>query len=139
MELLHHYRIDVTGRKAAVIGRSLVVGRPVAMLLLHENATVTICHTKTENVAAVAREADIVIAASGRMESIGCEYLRPGQVVVDVGICWNEAKQKLCGDVRFDEAAECVAAITPVPGGVGAVTTSVLAAHAAEAAKRSAG
>lgn len=138
MEILHFYGIDPNGKKAAVIGRSLVIGRPVAMMLMHENATVTICHTRTRDVASVTKEADIVIAASGRMESVGAEYLRPGQVVVDVGIGWNEEKGKLCGDVRFEEAEPVVAKITPVPGGVGSVTTSVLVSHVVEAAKRSA-
>ena len=136
MEILKYYHIPISGKKAVVIGRSLVVGRPVAMMLMHENATVTVCHTKTENVAAVARDADILIAASGQMESIGTEYLRPHQVVIDVGIGWNEKKQKLCGDVRFEEAEGIVSALTPVPGGVGSVTTSVLANHVACAATR---
>ena len=138
MEILKHYGIPLSGKRAAVIGRSLVVGRPAAMMLMHENATVTVCHTRTADVPSVTREADIVIAASGQMESIGAEYLREGQTVIDVGISWNEAKQKLCGDVRFDEAEPLVGAITPVPGGVGAVTTSVLVSHVVEAAKRAA-
>ena len=138
MEIAHFYGIDPKGKKAAVIGRSLVIGRPVAMLLMHENATVTICHTRTVNVPSITREADIVIAASGQMESIGAEYLCEGQTVIDVGIGWNEAKGKLCGDVKFEEAEPIVAKITPVPGGVGSVTTSVLAGHVVEAAKRAA-
>lgn len=136
MELLQYYGIEPEGQKAAVIGRSLVIGRPVAMMLMHANATVTICHTRTVDISSATREADIVIAASGRMESIGAEHLRAGQVVIDVGIGWNEAKQKLCGDVRFDEAEPLVRAITPVPGGVGAVTTAVLCRHVIEAAQR---
>ena len=136
MEILHYYGIDVTGKKAAVIGRSLVVGRPVAMLLMHENATVTVCHTRTVNGPAITREADVVIAASGQMESVGAEYLREGQTVIDVGIGWNEAKQKLCGDVREEEAEPIVAALTPVPGGVGNVTSAVLCKHVVEAARR---
>lgn len=135
MEILKFYGIDPTGKRAVVIGRSLVIGRPVAMLLMHANATVTICHTKTQNMAEIVREADIVICASGQMESIGKEFLAPGQTVIDVGIGWNEQKQKLCGDVIFEEADE-VAAITPVPGGVGAVTTSILVRHVVEAAKK---
>ena len=136
MEILKYYGIPLSGKRAAVIGRSLVVGRPAAMMLMHENATVTVCHTRTADVPAVTREADIVIAASGQSESIGAEFLREGQTVIDVGISWNEAKQKLCGDVRFDEAEPVVKAITPVPGGVGAVTTSVLVSHVVEAAAR---
>lgn len=136
MEILKFYDIDVVGKKAAVVGRSLVIGRPVAMMLMHENATVTICHTKTVDVAAVTSQADIVIAASGQMESLGAEYFAPGQVVVDVGIGWNEEKGKLCGDVRFEEVEGIVDAITPVPGGVGSVTTAVLVSHVVEAAKK---
>lgn len=136
MEILNFYGCDVTGKKAAVIGRSLIVGRPVAMMLMHENATVTICHTRTKDVAAVTREADVVIAASGQMESLNADYFKEGQTVIDVGIAWNEKKQKLCGDVLFEEVEPKVAAITPVPGGVGAVTTSVLVLHVVEAAER---
>ena len=138
MEILKYYEIPLSGKRAAVIGRSLVVGRPAAMMLMHENATVTVCHTRTADVPAVTREADIVIAASGQPESVGAEFLREGQTVIDVGISWNEAKQKLCGDVRFEEAEPLVEAITPVPGGVGAVTTSVLVSHVVEAAARAA-
>ena len=136
MEILKYYNIDVKGKKAAVIGRSLVIGRPVAMMLMHANATVAVCHTRTVDVPSITKEADIVIAASGQMESVGAEYLKDGQVVIDVGIGWNEAKQKLCGDVKFDEAEPVVQAITPVPGGVGSVTTAVLCKHVVEAARR---
>lgn len=136
MEILKYYGVSTRGKKVAVIGRSLVIGRPVAMLLMHEGATVTICHTATADVPAVTREADIVIAASGQMESVGGSYLREGQTVIDVGIGWSEEKQKLCGDVRFEEAEPIVAAITPVPGGVGGVTASILASHVVEAARR---
>ena len=136
MEILKFYGIDPKGKKAAVIGRSLVIGRPVAMMLMHANATVTICHTRTVDVPSITKEADIVIAASGQMESIGAEYLSGGQTVIDVGIGWNEEKGKLCGDVKFEEAEPVVAAITPVPGGVGSVTTAVLCKHVIEAAER---
>ena len=136
MEILKFYGIDPKGKKAAVIGRSLVIGRPVAMMLMHANATVTICHTRTVDVPSITKEADIVIAASGQMESVGAEYVSEGQTVIDVGIGWNEAKGKLCGDVRFEEAEPVVAAITPVPGGVGSVTTAVLCKHVIEAAER---
>ena len=136
MEILKFYGIDPKGKKAAVIGRSLVIGRPVAMMLMHANATVTICHTRTVDVPSVTKEADIVIAASGQMESVGAEYVSAGQTVIDVGISWNEAKGKLCGDVKFEEAEPVVAAITPVPGGVGSVTTAVLCKHVIEAAER---
>ena len=136
MEILAHYGIDVAGKRAVVMGRSLVIGRPVAMLLMAANATVTICHTKTVDVPAIARDADIVVVAVGRSESIGSEHFRAGQTVVDVGVGWNAEKGKLCGDVRFDEVEPVVGAITPVPGGVGSVTTSVLASHVVEAARR---
>ena len=139
MEILRFYGIDPQGKRTVVIGRSLVIGRPVAMMLMHANATVTICHTRTVDVPTITREADIMIAASGQMESVGAEYLRKGQTVIDVGIGWNEEKQKLCGDVRFDEAEPIVGAITPVPGGVGSVTTAVLCRHVLEAAERAAG
>ena len=136
MEILKFYGIDPKGKKAAVIGRSLVIGRPVAMMLMHANATVTICHTRTVDVPSITKDADIVIAASGQMESVGAEYLSEGQTVIDVGIGWNEEKQKLCGDVKFEEAEPVVSAITPVPGGVGSVTTAVLCKHVIEAAER---
>ncbi len=138
MEILKYYGIDPEGKRVVVIGRSLVIGRPVAMLLMHANATVTICHTRTADVPSVARQADILISAMGEMETVGAEFLREGQTVIDVGIKWNEEKGKLCGDVRFEEAEAIVDAITPVPGGVGSVTTSVLASHVVEAAKRQA-
>jgi len=136
IEILDYYGINCTGKRAAVIGRSLVVGRPVSMMLMHKNATVTTCHTKTVDMPTVTREADILIVCAGQMESIGAEYVREGQTVVDVGIGWNEEKGKLCGDVKFEEAEPVVGAITPVPGGVGTVTTSVLVSHVVEAAKR---
>lgn len=138
MEILDYYGIDCKGKEAVVIGRSLVVGRPAAMLLMHKNATPTICHTKTENMPEITKRADIVIVCAGKMESIGSEYFREGQTVIDVGIGWNETKGKLCGDVDFDAVEPLADAITPVPGGVGAVTTSVLVSHVAESALRTA-
>ena len=138
MEVLDYYNIDVTGKRAVVIGRSLVVGKPVAMMLLKRNATVTICHTKTKDMPALCREADILIVAAGRAGIIGRDYLAPGQVVIDVGINVN-AQGKLCGDINFDEAQNIVSALTPVPGGVGAITTSVLAGHVLAAARRERG
>ncbi len=136
MEILDYYGIDCKGKKAAVIGRSLVVGRPAAMLLMHKNATVTVCHTRTVDVPSITREADIVIACAGQMESVTSEYLSEGQTVIDVGIGFNETKNKLCGDVDFESAEPVVGAITPVPGGVGAVTTAVLVKHVVQAAER---
>ncbi len=136
MEILDFYGVDCKGKRAAVIGRSLVVGRPAGMMLLHKNATPTICHTRTVDMPSVIREADIVIVCAGQMQAIGKEYFREGQIVIDVGIHFNETTGKLCGDVKFDEAEPIVAAISPVPGGVGSVTTCVLVSHVVEAAKR---
>lgn len=135
MEILDHYGIDCTGKKAVVVGRSLVVGKPAAMMLIKKNATVTVCHTRTKDMPSVVREADIVIVAAGRAGVVDGSYLRAGQVVIDVGINVNE-EGKLCGDVKFDEADAIVDAITPVPGGAGSVTTSVLVGHVVEAAMR---
>ena len=139
MEILDFYGVDCKGKRAAVIGRSLVIGKPVSMMLMGANATVTTCHTKTVDMPSITREADIVVVAAGRMETIGAEYFKPGQTVIDVGIGWNEEKGKLCGDVKFDEVEPIVDAITPVPGGVGSVTTAVLVSHVVEAAKQVAG
>ena len=136
MEILHHFGIPIKGKKAAVIGRSLVIGRPVAMMLMHENATVVNCHTRTADVPSITRQADILIAASGRLHSVTREYTNPDQVVIDVGINWDNAKGGISGDVAFEEVEPCVAAITPVPGGVGSVTTCVLISHVVEAARR---
>lgn len=138
MEILDYYGIDCTGKKAVVIGRSLVVGKPAAMMLMGRNATVTVCHTRTQDVPAVAREADILVSAAGVLRSLTKEYVRPGQIVIDVSINWDEAKGGIAGDAVYDEVEPIVEAITPVPGGVGAVTTSVLIGHVVEAAKRAA-
>lgn len=135
MEILDYYKIDCAGKRAVVIGRSLVVGKPVAMLLLEKNATVTICHSKTENITDVVKEADIVIAAAGCAEMLDSSYLRANQIVIDVGIHVSE-EGKLVGDVKYEEAFPIVEAITPVPGGVGTVTTSVLILHVVNAAKK---
>ncbi len=137
MEILDHYGIDCTGKKAVVVGRSLVVGKPAAMMLIAKNATVTVCHTRTVDMPAVVKEADIVIVAAGRPGVIDGRYLAPGQIVIDVGINVNE-EGKLCGDVLYEEAEPVVDMITPVPGGVGSVTTSVLVGHVVEAAMRKA-
>lgn len=135
MEILDHYGIDCCGKRAVVIGRSLVFGKPAAMMLLKKNATVTVCHTKTKDLPSVAREADLLIVAAGRARTVTADYVRPGQVVIDVGINMDE-NGKLCGDVDYDSVESVVAAITPVPGGVGSVTTSVLVSHVVEAASR---
>jgi len=138
MEILDYYGIDPKGKKAVVIGRSLVVGKPAAMMLIKKNATVTVCHTKTVDMPSVTREADILVVAAGHAKTVGAEYVREGQVVIDVGINYNEETGKLCGDVDYDAVEPIVEAITPVPGGVGSVTTSVLVGHVVEAAARSA-
>lgn len=137
IEILDHYGVELAGRRAAVIGRSLVVGRPVAMMLMARNATVTLCHTRTEDLPELCRQADILVSAAGRAGLVTGAFTRPGQVIVDVGI--NVRAGKLCGDVDFAAAEPLVGAITPVPGGVGAVTTAVLAAHVVQAAEKAAG
>ena len=135
LELLKFYNIPLRGARAVVAGRSLVVGRPAAMLLMAEGATVTICHSGTKDLAAETKRGDIVLAAIGKMAFFGAEHFNPGAVVVDVGIHMDPSTGKLRGDVRFDEAEPVVSAITPVPGGLGAVTTAVLVHHVAEAAE----
>lgn len=135
MEILDYYNIDCTGKKAVVVGRSLVVGKPAAMMLIKKHATVTVCHTRTVDMPSVVKEAEIVIVAAGRAGVVDDTYLSAGQTVIDVGINVNEAG-KLCGDVDFAKAEPVVDAITPVPGGVGSVTTSVLVGHVVEAAMR---
>ena len=136
IEILDYYKIDVTGKNVVVVGRSLVVGKPLSMLLLNKNATVTVCHSKTKDLPGICKKADIVICAIGRLEMLNADYFSNNQIVIDVGINWSETKQKLCGDVLFEEAEPIVDSITPVPGGVGSVTTSVLINHVVEACKR---
>lgn len=133
--VLDHYGIELSGKRAVVLGRSLVVGRPLAMLLMSRNATVTICHTRTKDIPSIAKEADILFTCMGQAEKVDASYVRKGQTVVDISICWNEKKGKLCGDCAFEEVEPIVEKITPVPGGVGAVTTAVLMRHLAEAAE----
>ena len=135
MEILDYFNIDATGKQAVVIGRSLVVGKPSAMMLIQRNATVTICHTKTVDMPGVCRKGDILIVAAGRAGIVGKDFFREGQIVIDVGINVDE-NGNLCGDANFAEAEPIVEAITPVPGGVGTVTTSVLVKQVVEAAKR---
>ncbi len=142
MEILDYYGIDCKGKNAVVIGRSLVVGKPAAMMLMAKNATVTICHTKTVNTAEICKNADIIVSAAGVLNSLTADYVRPGQVVIDVSMNWNpekitsKGKGGMSGDAIFDEVEPIVEAITPVPGGVGAVTTSVLMKHVVEAAEK---
>ena len=135
IQLLKRSDIDIEGKHCVVIGRSNIVGKPMALLMLRENATVTICHTRTKDMPSVVKEADIVIVAAGRAGVVDDTYLRAGQTVIDVGINVNE-EGKLCGDVAYAKAEPIVEAITPVPGGVGSVTTSVLVGHVVEAAMR---
>ena len=142
MEILDHYGIDCKGKNAVVIGRSLVVGKPTAMMLMAKNATVTICHTKTVNTAEICKNADIIVTAAGVLNSLTADYVRPGQIVIDVSMNWNpekitsKGKGGMSGDCVFDEVEPIVEAITPVPGGVGAVTTTVLMKHVVEAAEK---
>ena len=142
MEILDHYGIDCKGKNAVVIGRSLVVGKPAAMMLMAKNATVTVCHTRTVNTAEICKRADIIVTAAGVLNSLTADFVREGQIVIDVSMNWNpekitsKGKGGMSGDCVFDEVEPIVAAITPVPGGVGAVTTSVLMKHVVEAAEK---
>lgn len=136
IEMLHYYEIPICGKRAVVVGRSLVTGRPAALLLLREHASVSICHTRTQDLAALTREAELVVTATGHINTLTREHLRPGQVVIDIGLTFDAARGKLCGDVDHDAAEDIVRAISAVPGGIGAVTSTVLAAHVIEAAER---
>ncbi len=138
LELLDYYGVTVGGKHAVIIGRSLVVSRPLALLLVERDATVTICHTKTQDLPSLCRTADLLVSAAGKAGLVDASYLRPGQVVVDVGVNVGE-DGRLCGDVRFDQAEPVVEAISPVPGGVGSVTTLVLCKHVIQAAEESCG
>lgn len=135
MELLEYYKVDLSGKNVAIIGRSMVIGKPLAIMMLAKNATVTICHTRTRNLADVAKAADIVVACAGKAKMVTSDFVSAGQIIVDVGINVDE-NGKLCGDVDFENVEPIVAAITPVPGGVGGVTTSCLASHVVAAASR---
>ncbi len=130
MDMLHHFNIPIKGKKCVVVGRSLVVGKPLAMLLLREHGTVTICHSRTENLPDVCQGADILIAAVGKAKMIKGNFVRPGQIVIDVGINADpDNPGKYCGDVDFAEVEPVVQKISPVPAGVGSVTTVVLCKH----------
>ncbi len=135
MEILKHYGIDIQGKKAVIIGRSMVVGRPLAMMLLKENATVTICHTKTVNLKEETRRADILVAAAGKPKMVKKDMVGEGAIVIDVGINFDE-DGKMCGDVDFDGVRQVTSMITPVPKGVGSVTSTVLMKHVIEACKQ---
>ena len=134
MEMLHYYGVEIEGRKAAVIGRSVVIGRPVGMMLMHENATVVNCHTKTRDVPGITSKADILISAAGHLKLVTPEYTNPGQIIIDVGTNWDDEKKKTVGDVDFDTVEPIVKAITPLTAGLGRVTTCVLMMQLVEAA-----
>lgn len=136
MEVCGFYGIGLRGADVTVIGRSLVIGKPVSMLLQAASATVTMCHTKTRDLPAKCRAADLVVVAAGHPGTFSAECAAPGQTVIDVGINWDADAGKLVGDADFNAVAPIVKAITPVPGGVGSVTTACLAKHVAEAAER---
>ncbi|MCE5191599.1 MAG: bifunctional methylenetetrahydrofolate dehydrogenase/methenyltetrahydrofolate cyclohydrolase FolD [Actinomycetia bacterium] len=133
MELLRAYDIDPEGKRAVVVGRSVLVGKPMALLLIAANATVTVCHSRTRDLPGVCREADILVAAIGRPEMISASYVKPGAVVIDVGI--NRVGDRLVGDVAFAEVAPIASAITPVPGGVGPMTRAILLKNTLAAAE----
>lgn len=134
IEILKYYGYELAGKRVAVIGRSLVIGKPVSMLLQKENATVTMCHTKTRELAKTCAESEILVVAAGKAGIVGADYTNPGQVIIDVGIN-VDSEGNMCGDVSFGEVEPACAAITPVPGGVGSVTTAVLCKHVIEAAE----
>jgi len=133
IELLDRYDVPLEGAEAVVVGRSDLVGKPVAFLLLHRNATVTICHSRTRDLPAVCARADVLIAAVGRQEMIGAEYVKPGAAVIDVGI--NRTDAGLRGDVDFDAVFDCAGLLTPVPGGVGPMTIAMLLRNTLTAAE----
>lgn len=139
MEILKYYDIPVEGKKAVIIGRSMVIGKPVSLMLLAENATITICHTRTpkEELAKLCREADIIVAAAGKAGTLTSDMVSPGQTVIDVGINFDD-EGKMVGDVLFDSVSEIAANITPVPGGVGSMTTTLLMKHLIDAAEKDA-
>jgi methylenetetrahydrofolate dehydrogenase (NADP+)/methenyltetrahydrofolate cyclohydrolase len=134
LELLKRYGITISGKRAVVVGRSNIVGKPMAMLLLREDATVTICHSRTPDLGAVCREADILCVAVGRAKLITADMVKPGAVVVDFGV--NFVDGKMVGDVDFEAVKEVASAITPVPGGTGPMTNAMLLKNVLEAAKR---
>ena len=135
MEIIRFFGINLQGENVAVIGRSMVVGKPLSMMLLKENATVTICHSRTKDIRSIVSRADIVVAALGKARAVGADYIKPGAVVIDVGV--NGAPEGgICGDVDFEKVKDIASKITPVPGGVGAVTTLMLLKHVVEAAQQ---
>lgn len=135
MALIKHYRIETKGKKVTVVGRSLVIGKPAALLLTTANATVTVCHTKTVDIEAECRNADIIVACCGVAKMITDKFVKPGQIVIDVGMNVDE-EGRLCGDVDYEKVSEIADAITPVPGGVGSITTAILLRHVVDNAGR---
>lgn len=138
MTLLDHYGVPLQGKRALVIGRSVILGKPMALMLLQKHATVTIAHSRTENLPDLCRQADIVVAAVGRAEMVRGDWIKPGAVVVDAGYNRVEGRETDVGDVHFESASQVASWITPVPGGVGPMTVASLLANAVEAAERAA-
>ncbi|QWT18209.1 bifunctional 5,10-methylenetetrahydrofolate dehydrogenase/5,10-methenyltetrahydrofolate cyclohydrolase [Collinsella sp. zg1085] len=136
MKALDHYQCDVAGKHVVLIGRSLVVGRPLSMLLQAAHATVTMCHSRTQNLKQLTQEADILIVAAGHARMIDASHVRAGQTLIDVGINWDKSSNKLVGDLDFEAVEALAGAVTPVPGGIGAITTAVLIEHVVQAAER---
>ena len=136
MELLHFYNVEISGKECVVIGRSNIVGKPMALLLLAENGTVTVCHSRTKDLKEVTKRADILVVAIGKANFVGADMVKPGAVVIDVGINRKD-DGKLCGDVNYDEVAPIASMITPVPGGVGPMTITMLLKNTLTAAKNS--
>ncbi len=135
MALIRHYGIETKGKKVTVVGRSLVIGKPVALLLTTANATVTVCHTRTADIKAECRNADIIVACCGVAKMITEDFVKPGQIVIDVGMN-VDPEGRLCGDVDYDSVSEIAEAVTPVPGGVGSITTAILLKHVVNNAER---
>ena len=135
MALIKHYGIETKGKKVTVVGRSLVIGKPAALLLTTANATVTVCHTKTVNIEEECRKADIIVACCGVAKMITEKFVKPGQIVIDVGMNVDE-EGRLCGDVDYEKVSEIADAVTPVPGGVGSITTAILLKHVVDNAGR---
>jgi methylenetetrahydrofolate dehydrogenase (NADP+)/methenyltetrahydrofolate cyclohydrolase len=138
MKMLESIGYDLKGRHAVVIGRSNIVGKPMALMLLQKNATVTVCHSATPDLSAITRQADVVVAAVGKRNVLTADMVKPGAVVIDVGMNRND-QGKLCGDVDFDVVRQVAGWITPVPGGVGPMTITMLLVNTLEAAERTAG
>jgi methylenetetrahydrofolate dehydrogenase (NADP+)/methenyltetrahydrofolate cyclohydrolase len=138
MKLLDEYKISCEGKRAVVVGRSIILGKPAALMLLEKNATVTICHSKTQNLQEICREADILVAAVGRAELIRGDWIKPGAVVLDAGYNKVEGRAGDVGDVHFESACEVASFITPVPGGVGPMTVAMLLSNVVEAAEQDA-